>query len=424
MKSSSRPFRKSGLALLAALSLTAFSQNASAQKKTKIVGFYPDYSAAGVNNSQMAKLSYVIYFSIKPPSDGNVSDEYVLASINAQNMIDIVDQGKKYGTGVLLCVGGSVESAGFPALAGNATVRKKFASSLADFCVRNGLAGIDIDWEFPGSGGAANFTALAKDMRAAFTPKNLVMSTNVNASATESYQYDALMQFDWIQIMSYDNDWPPGTTPHSTYAQATSNLQNYVSIVGAANKNKVVLGVPFYGKSTAGSLGYADIVKANPGLSPTADNAGGYNFNGTSTLAQKTNYVIDQGDGGVMIWNLVQDTPDQVLLASIQKAVIDKGYIVEQAKPVVSNRTLFRAARIGEPLRNDNGFLTLPAPAQGSYSLSLSSLSGRLVKSWPAESASGISPLRWQSAGLGEGAYLYRVEGNAGRFAGRITLRK
>jgi chitinase len=403
--------------------LTFTTTTLFAQKKTKIIGFYPDYSAAGVSNAQLSKLTYVIYFSIKPPADGNVSDDYVVNSINAQNMIDIVDQGKKVGCGVLLGVGGAAESANFPSVAGNASLRKKFSTSIADFCVRNGLAGVDIDWEFPGAGGAANFTALAKELRTAFSAKGLVMSTNVNAQ-TESYQAEGLNQFDWVQIMAYDDDWPVGSTPHSTYLSATQHLTRYTNIMGAANKAKIVLGVPFYGKSYAGSLAYSEILKANPGLSPTADNIAGYNFNGTSTLAQKTNYVLDQGNGGIMIWNLVQDATDLRLLNSISKAAIDKGYIVEQQKPIVATRYFYQAIGLGTTLKNENGSLSWQASAPGQYQLSLVSITGSLIKAWPMEKTSGQTPMLWQTDKMKAGTYLYSLQGTSDKIVGRVTVKK
>jgi chitinase len=393
--------------LCLAVALASMPTLVSAQKKVKLVGFYPDYSAGGITNVAAASLSYAIYFSIKPPVDGNVSDEYIINSIDAQRMIDMVEQGKPRGMGVLLCVGGAAESGNFPALAGNATARKKFASTLAAFCTANGLAGVDIDWEFPGAGGAANFTALSKDLRAAFGSK-LVLSTNVNGPDNSSYTAEAMQQYDWVQIMSYDNDWPIGSGPHSTLGQAQTHLSNYANKIGAANKNKLVLGVPFYGKRSAApqTATYRDILKDNPSLSPTADDAAGYNFNGTSTLAAKTNYVIEQGYGGIMIWNLVQDTQDGRLLGSIGAAVKAKGYEVERGPVTVGMRKTVRGAYAIRPWDGKGAVRMHAAP--GAYRFTLFAADGRVMAAAAQETRTG--DLSWNLSVPTAGRYLYKLE--------------
>ncbi|MDB5105261.1 MAG: hypothetical protein JWP91_2950 [Fibrobacteres bacterium] len=402
------------LASFLGLALAFLPASVSAQKKVKVTGFYPDYSSGGISNTQASQLSYAIYFSIKPPADGNVSDEYIVSNIDAQRMIDMVDQGKPRGMGVLLCVGGAAESGNFPSLAANAASRKKFATTLAAFCSANGLAGVDIDWEFPSGAGVNNFTLLAKDLREAFTAKNLVLSTNVNGPDMSPYTTEALQQFDWVQVMSYDNDWPVGSSPHSTMAAAQNQMTAWANKMGAAFKSKLVLGVPFYGKRSAApqTMTYADILKANPGLSPAADEGGGYNFNGTSTLGQKTNYVIDNGFGGIMIWNLVQDAPDGRLLGSINSAVKAKGYLVEQG-PITVGLGRAAGAYAIRPANGDGRIRMRAAP--GAYRLSLFSPDGRTLRAASQETLNG--DLAWDLPARSSGQYLYRLESKAGKAA-------
>ncbi len=405
LRSASRTFTKLAPALALAAALTTPAQ---AQKKMKVVGFYPDYSSGGISNTQASELSYTIYFSIKPPTDGNVSDEYIINSIDAGRMIDMVEQGKKKGMGVLLCVGGAAESANFPALAGNASASAKFASTLAAFCTANGLAGVDIDWEFPGGGGSYAFTTLSKALHTVFAPKGLLLSTNVNGPDNSQYTAEALQQYDAVQIMSYDNDWPPGSSPHSTLSAAQQHLGNYAAKIGSAYKSKLLLGVPFFGKgSGVEPKSYRDILTATPGLDPTLDNSGSYNFNGTNTLAQKTNYVIEQGYGGIMIWNLVQDAVDARLLTSINTAIKAKGYVVDQA-PVPINNRLQRVARDLYGIRPWDGEGRVRLHNVDNATLSLYSPDGRSLGA--AHMTYGANaPLP-----LAAGRALYRIEGEAG----------
>ncbi|GEM_PF-4185955 len=410
----SRPRKHLAPALGLALALAFMPSAVSAQKKLKVVGFYPDYSSGGVTNLTVSRLSYSIYFSIKPPVDGNVSDDYIINNIDAQRMVDMVGQGTPRGMGLMLCVGGAAESGNFPALASNPTARKKFASTLAAFCTTNGLAGVDIDWEFPGAGGAANFTALAKDLRAAFGTK-LLLSTNVNGPDGSSYTAEALQQFDWFQVMSYDNDWPVGSGPHSTLDQASQHLAAYANKVGAANKKNILLGVPFFGKRAAApqTATYGDILKANPGLDPTTDNGGGYNFNGTTTLAAKTNMVIDQGYGGIMIWNLVQDAQDGRLLGAINTAIKGKGYVVEQGPITVGLRGALRSKYAIQPW-DGQGLVHMHA-APGAYRLTLYAPDGRFLRADAQQTLTG--DLTWNLPAQAAGRYLYTLEGGEGQAA-------
>ena len=381
-----------------------------AQKKVKVMGFYPDYSAGGIANTQAANLSHTIYFSIKPPTDGNVTDDYIINSIDAQRMIDMVDQGKTKGMGVLLCVGGAAESANFPSLAGNATARKKFASTLADFCTGNGLAGVDIDWEFPGGGGSYGFQELVKDLKSAFAPKKLIVTASVNGPDNSQYTNEALQALDGVLIMSYDNDWPPGSAPHSTLAHAQQHLTAYAGKVGAANKGKLMLGVPFYGKASGQTpKSYKDILAANPGMDPTVDNGGGFNFNGTTTLTQKTQYVIDQGYGGIMIWNLVQDATDYRLLNSIGKAIKDKGAVIDQFTPIVSNQRIRKTAYARYGIRPWKGDGRVRMIGEGHSRLSLYSPDGRGLGAMSISQNVEAAPLPEAA-----GRILYRIDTPAG----------
>ena len=86
---------------------------------------------------------------------------------------------------------------------------------------------------------------------------------------------------------------------------------------------KVVLGVPFYGRP--GWAGYGDILAADPDAG-NKDHAmvSGMDvwYNGISTIEKKTAYARDNL-GGIMIWELTQDTDDsgKSLLSAIGRGI-------------------------------------------------------------------------------------------------------
>jgi GH18 family chitinase len=126
---------------------------------------------------------------------------------------------------------------------------------------------------------------------------------------------------DRIHIMSYDHDG----NEHSTLNQAQTDLAKLLA--RHIPKEKLFLGLPFYGRKRGGnpdSLSYSQIVRR---FHPAADedSAGGFYFNGINTIQKKTRYAVDQGIGGVMIWEVGQDTNDTTsLLRAIKEIVSNK----------------------------------------------------------------------------------------------------
>lgn len=324
-----RPWALCAAAL--ALSASLGAAPVSAQKKAKVFGFYPDFDLTPMlANAQLNLLTHVIYFSIRMPVDGNVTDSYVISQINGQKLLDLVDRGRDRGVKVLLGVGGWDLSNEFAGVAGSDARRKAFAASALKFCQANGVAGMDIDWEFP-SGHQANYALLMDELYKAFKPAGLMVTQSVNGQAPQYYGSAALNKCDYVLIMSYDNG-----APHSTYDQAVQAMNGYAAQV--TDKAKLILGVPFYGKAGGATRTYAELLKQNPGMAASVNDIGGYNFNGPDLIDRKAGYALDAGGSGTMIWQVSQDAltaqaPGGVLLAAMNKGFAAKGASLD--KPAV-----------------------------------------------------------------------------------------
>ena len=115
--------------------------------------------------------------------------------------------------------------------------------------------------------------------------------------------------------MSYDQG-----TPHSPFTGAVKDLKQWEN--QKVPKSKLILGLPFYGRNKQGhTLTYNEIMqKYQP--KPDSDVAGGFHFNGPVTITRKTTYAIQQGYGGVMIWELGQDVKGNAsLLNTVERAI-------------------------------------------------------------------------------------------------------
>ena len=117
--------------------------------------------------------------------------------------------------------------------------------------------------------------------------------------------------------MAYDHDGP-----HSTFANARADVDR-VAAPGVP-RSKIYLGVPFYGRNITKpdqTMTYAEIVRRyHP--APDVDEVEGLSFNGIRTIQLKARYVLENQLGGVMIWELGQDTTDDTsLLRAIHQVV-------------------------------------------------------------------------------------------------------
>jgi len=193
----------------------------------------------------------------------------------------------------LISVGGWTWSHYFSDVALTDESRAQFAASCVSFIQQYGFDGVDIDWEYPVSGGLEtniyrpedreNFTLLLAELRSQLdsagdylltiaAPASPVIIGNIEIEEIHPY-------LDWINIMSYDfhGPWttaadsvtnflsalyPPAEDPleepyHSQY-NLSAAVQNYLD--GGVPPEKINAGLPFYGR------GFANVENVNDGL--------------------------------------------------------------------------------------------------------------------------------------------------------------
>ena len=248
--------------------------------------------------------------------------------------------------------------------------------------------GIDLDWEWPGSEGhpdnevrpedRENFTALVREFREQLdelgeeTGRHFELSSFMPAGAwrlDSGYELDEVMtDFDFITVQGYDyhGTWETVTNHQSNLApdpndpgdviSAETNLQAYVE--RGVDPAKIVLGVPFYGQGWTGvepgpngdglfrsaegpAPGtYADgtedwkVLKDLSGFDVHRDDDLGtawlydgetfWTYDDEVAMTQKTDWALDNGLGGVMIWSIDGDDADGSLITAIDAALGDR----------------------------------------------------------------------------------------------------
>ena len=272
----------------------------------KVLGYFADWSGQ-VNQVQFDKLTHITYAFMSPSSSGGISggDPALLQSL--------VSTAHSKNVKVLVAVGGwnNGDDSQFETMAGNASSRANFVTNAVNLCNQYNLDGIDIDWEYPDPGqSATNYAAFMSELGAGLHAKGKMLTAAVvdQGSQGGGILSSVFNSVDLLNIMAYD-----AGTPHSSYQEAASSIQ-YWAGRGLA-KSKLMIGVPFYGNNGSS---YASIVAQDP-QAPYKDNAAGTDYNGITTMKQKTSLALQQA-GGIMIWELSQDTHDGT---SLLKAIHD-----------------------------------------------------------------------------------------------------
>lgn len=172
---------------------------------------------------------------------------------------------------VTIAIGGWNEgSKKYSEMAADSTRRKKFVESVIKFCQEHNFDGLDLDWEYPGKRGGSpddksNFIELIRDLKAAFRPKQLLLTAAIGAAApTIDIAYDIPSMYkylDYVHVMCYDyhGKWDRKTGHNAPLYQRPNekgqdvflNVEytlEYLMEKGALPE-KTVLGVPLYGRA-------------------------------------------------------------------------------------------------------------------------------------------------------------------------------
>jgi len=305
-----------GILILASSSGIQFApsiiQPVHAEPAKRIVGYLPYWESGDFDSIDYSKLTDVIYFHIWPKPDGTLDTSV----INQNDLDSIRSKAHAEGVNVLIAIGGWGVSDSFPEMAQNNAIRANFVSHVVSFVIENNLDGADIDWETPIDQNKIDYQeVLLADLSDALYPLGKLLTVAANAEVVELKSSSAY-SVDWVNLMAYDMNW--GNAEHSTLADSISALERYQEI--GIPKEKLALGIPFYGRdNNGGAIKYQDIVlECNP--EPTSNYCGSYFFNGIDLVNQKAHHVLNGNYFGVMIWNLGQDTYDQTsLLNSINE---------------------------------------------------------------------------------------------------------
>ena len=398
------------LLLVVGLPAVSFSQGPAA---SRVVGYYPgwgiydrNFEVADLPGDKLTHVNYAFANLVNgecvlgdpwadvdrrlsgDPWSGPGSDEPYYGNFRQLNLLKDASPGLQ----TLISIGGWTWSGNFSDAALTPTSRERFATSCADFMQAYGFDGLDIDWEYPGGGGLAgntvrpedpqNFTLLLQALRDELDARGsaagrhylLTIAAPAGADKIAKLELDQIYPLlDFINVMTYDLNgaWSsisnfnaplylsPDDPTNSTGDSADSAIQNYLN--QGVPADKLVLGVPFYGRGVngvapenqglfqpfsgvplgtwdaaggapTGMFDYADLAThyiGQPGVNVYRDEASGVpwlhdpsrglfiSYDDPVSLALKREYVWVNGLGGVMIWEMSSDLDDQMIDALV-----------------------------------------------------------------------------------------------------------
>ena len=367
--------RRAALLIVLMMSGVAFGE------PPRVVGYYAEWKKQyTIEKIPADKLTHVNYaFAII--KDGKCAMRMpALSKANFPKLVELKKSHPRLQT--VISVGGWADSEKFSDAALTDESRKTFAKSCADFAGDNGFDGVDIDWEFPVSGGDTdhvarpedkrNFTLLLAELRAQLDArgktdnKRYVLTIAAPAGGLQRMEVDQIHRYlDFINLMTYDFAGPWSETTgfnaalhpvpgHPEQASASASVEAYLK--AGVPADKIVLGVPFYGR------GWTGVKDADNGLfQPRDDKAakdarvGGSDYRNLKELQRpakrfwheqamvpyvwnpqthvfityddpeslraKASYARETKLGGVMFWELEHDDEQSSLLNALHEGL-------------------------------------------------------------------------------------------------------
>ena len=268
---------------------------------------------------------------------GHVNDTFNGVRIDNPERLRMITGLKKQNPAlkVMLSVGGW-GSGRFSEMAATKENRQAFARDCQRVVKEFGLDGIDIDWEYPTQGGAGissspddtkNFTLLMASLRKALGKKLLLTAATV--STAQFIDFKSCIQYmDFVNVMAYDMGSPTqhhaALYPSDISGSCTSSEAVQKHLEAGVPREKLVMGVPFYGKGKRGDDGLRQFNRTGllpqgyerrwdeKGMVPYLVNDKGefvWGYENARSLSEKCQFILDNHLRGGMYWDYASDTP-------------------------------------------------------------------------------------------------------------------
>ena len=268
---------------------------AHAQQKNIIAYVFPRDRPLTPDEVNVRKLTRINY------AFANIKDGEIIEGFpnDGENFVTLHELKKvNPALKVLVSVGGWTWSGNFSDAALTRQSRTRFISSAVRFIERHQLDGLDIDWEYPNQVGNGNvyrpedkhnFTLLLAELHQRFDLEEKRLHrrlyTSIATGASQKFldntEMDKVQRYvDTVNLMTYDFYVGGPTTGHdaplfhnpSDPKNVSAERSVELFLQAGVPERKIVLGVPFYGRS------WGEVAGVNDGLFQSGKAAKGVHF--------------------------------------------------------------------------------------------------------------------------------------------------
>jgi GH18 family chitinase len=284
----------------------------------QVVGYIRDGKSAFFDQLELSHMTWTNYFSLTASTSGGLSG-------TLSHLDNFAADAHALGIGVSITIVGSGSPVSFAALAASATARQTFATNIKNYLLAHNLDGVDIDWEpKPDGVQAYNFGLLIDALYEQLHPIGKKITAATFPNGRKDLPVAATKLMDWVNVMCYNFQYDN----HATLADTIDGMNTWLNY-GVA-KDKLVMGVPFYGSygtswSDRTTITYGAAIEEYKTLygaypAPSVDsyvNGAGKTvyISGVTTTAAKMQHIRDLDYAGAMMWEPTQDHFDPITAA-------------------------------------------------------------------------------------------------------------
>ena len=284
------------------------------------------FPADGVYNH----VSDVLYFSgVRPMANGNLNYHPNANGHLSALKNHAAQHGFRFHMSMFDTAGGDVETV-WNSITGNATNRANFVNNVKNLLLANNMTGFNLDWERPNTVAEwANYTQLAKDLRAAFDAQGLDFEISVDDYGFASSQWDDTPVFDahtYDQLFIMGYHYPAfgnGSLNNNNFANTKLNLTGQGSVKAFQNE-QLVMGIGTWGTNGPATVSLKNIVAVNPNLPADAltftgtvndlngtPRTGTWDIESRYQVREKAQLALDRNMAGMMSWTLHYDAVNE-----------------------------------------------------------------------------------------------------------------
>lgn len=287
-------------------------------KSARVVGYLSSDNFDKIKVIQFCKLTHLNLSFANPDKQGNLNFNGDIDAVI--KYVKTVNPNIKISISIAGGVLSAEQAAIWSYLIDKAENRPDFVKKINNFVNNHNLDGVDVDLEWDAvTSGYSNFVL---ELRKTLSERNKLLTAALpNNSRFENITQQALNSFDYLNIMSYDSTgpWTPDNPgQHSSYENSKTGIDFWNKLQHVPS-DKLTLGVPFYGYNftfkPVTSSTYAQIIALGSQFADQ-DEIGNIFYNGRPTIEKKVAFA-SENVGGIMIWEIAQDSFDQYSLLDV-----------------------------------------------------------------------------------------------------------